>query len=208
MRLAILLLCLSSLFVEAQSLEELNDRGVQLIDEERYQEALQIFEKIVTQSPDNSFFRYNRAIANANLKNYFDALIDFQILFETVPSPNYAFQTGNMYEQLDSMQLALVFYDRAIALDQESFLYFFKRGTVQLKLMNYQAALQDFNASIELNPEYDNAWHNRGIAQYKLGRKVQGCEDWCQALLKGNKVSATHLEKNCKRYPEPCVLKK
>ncbi|MFN7601012.1 MAG: tetratricopeptide repeat protein, partial [Bacteroidota bacterium] len=99
-----------------------------------------------------------------------------------------------------------VYYGNAIRLEKENFHYFFKRGTFFLKRNSYALAIKDFDESINLNPEHHSSYHNRGIARYKVGLKELACEDWCQALLKGSPNSASHLDRNCERYPKPCLL--
>ena len=46
------------------------------------------------------------------------------------------------------------------------------------------------------------------VDNFLTGLKEKACEDWCEALLKGNTISASHLEKNCEKYPSPCLLSK
>jgi len=136
-------------------------------------------------------------------------LKDYQFLLKAVPddSENF-FQVGNIYDHLDSLNKAEMYYSKAIELEEDNFIYYFKRGTVFLKNSRWSESVNDFSRALELNPEHHNSLHNRGIAYYKAGFKEKGCEDWCQALLKGNTKSALHLEKNCERYPLPCLLTK
>lgn len=210
MRVAILItISLITSQLWAQNEEDLNNKGLDLMEEEKYKQALPIFNQLVDLDPTNTTFRYNRAVTLFNLKQYQKALLDYKELITDVPNESeYFFQTGNIYEHMDSLKQASNYYSQAIALESDYFLYYFKRGTVQLKDFQWSLAIRDFDKSIELNPEHHNSFHNRGIAYYKLGLKEKGCNDWCEALLKGNTKSATHLEKNCSSYPKPCLLDK
>jgi tetratricopeptide (TPR) repeat protein len=205
-----LLLSFLPFCTQAQDEYELNNKGVKLINEENYEAALPYFNELIDKSSDNNPLYYaNRAVILFNLKRYSEALADYEFLIKALPneSENY-FQTGNIYDQQDSLAKAAYFYTKAISVDKDQFIYYFKRGTIYLKQMQWKNSIDDFNAAIDLNPEHDNSFHNRAIAYYKAGFKEKGCEDWCQALLKGNTKSAVHLEKNCEKYPSPCLLTK
>ncbi|MBA4054743.1 MAG: hypothetical protein C0490_08535, partial [Marivirga sp.] len=114
---------------------------------------------------------------------------------------------GNAYEQLDSTKQALAFYDKAIKLTEDNFLYYFERGTIYLKQGDLAKAEADFNSSLVLNPDHDNSLHNRGIARYKSGEQKKACEDWCRAYQLGNSYSLSHLKMNCEKF-DPCKTTK
>ncbi len=210
-KLILLLACLTTgtLGLRAQSNEELNNSAIELMDRGRYKEALPFFEKLVDAEPYNTVFRYNRAVVNYNLKNYQAALNDYLILSKEVPDESeYYFQIGNLYDELNKLDKVPYYYNRAIELDKDQFLYFFKRGTYWLKQNRFDLALADLNHALELNPRHANSLHNRAIILYKIGQVEKACEDWCQAQLLGNSLSGIHMEKNCKTYPQACLLSK
>jgi tetratricopeptide (TPR) repeat protein len=193
----------------AQSDQEINDQVVSLIDEENYIEALPLAEKLLAKYPDDSVAHYNHAVICFHLKKYTEALHDYQFLCQAVPTnAEYPFQMGNVYENMDSLRKAVIYYSKAISITTEDFLYYFKRGTCYLKLAWYTEAIQDFDRSIQLNEAHHNSLHNRGIAYYKKNEKEKACDDWCQALLLGNPHSASHLDRNCKQYPSACLPSK
>ncbi|MBN8578107.1 MAG: tetratricopeptide repeat protein [Cytophagales bacterium] len=207
----LLLLTFGSFLGYSQSQEEetLNNKGLELMEKEKYGDALPYFDKLISANPEVTPYRFNRAVTLFNLKQYTRALKDYLFLekFDS-EEPEYPFQIGNIYEHLDSLKKAEHYYSKAIEIEDEYYLYYFKRGTVRLKQSQWSTAVTDFNRVLELDPEHHNTLHNRGIAYYRAGFKEKGCEDWCQALLKGNTKSAEHLQKNCKVYPKPCLLSK
>jgi tetratricopeptide (TPR) repeat protein len=196
--------------VYAQSSEDvnINNRAVELMDDEQYKEALPYLDELVTRDSLSTIYRYNRAVTLFNLKKYKQALADYEILSAAVPEESeYVFQIGNAYEHLDSAQLAIDYYTKAIELENDKFLYFFKRGTVLLHKGRFKQAENDLNESILLNPRHDNSLHNRGIARYKMGQSRKACEDWCLANELGNPYSASHIKANCSMF-DPCKLTK
>jgi serine/threonine-protein kinase len=186
----------------------INNRAVELMDEQHYKEALPYLDQLIARDSVNTIYRHNRAVTLFNLKKYNEARADYEILSTAVPEESeYVFQIGNSYEQLDSSQLAIEFYTKAIQLENDKFLYYFKRGTVLLHKGRFKEAESDFNESLLLNPRHDNSLHNRAIARYKMGQSRKACEDWCLANELGNPYSASHIKANCSMF-DPCKRKK
>jgi len=199
-----ILLISSNLF--AQTDQEINDQIVNLIDEEKYEEAFPLAENLLSKYPDDFAPHYNHAVICFHLKKYTEAIDDYHFLAKEIPTnAEYPFQIGNIYENMDSLKKATEYYSRALEITNTDFLYFFKRGTCYLKMESYDEAIADLSHAIRLNEFHDNSLHNRGIAYYKKGEKDKACEDWCQALLLGNPYSASHLDRNCKQYPAACL---
>ena len=206
---SLVILLTACLDVYSQSSDDvnINNRAVELMDNERYKDALPFLDELVTRDSINTIYRYNRAVTLFNLKKYSEALADYKILSTAVPEESeYVFQIGNAYEQLDSANLAIEFYTKAIHLENDKFLYFFKRGTLFLHKGKFKEAENDFNDSLLLNPRHDNSLHNRGIARFKMGRSRTACEDWCLAAELGNRYSASHIKANCSMF-DPCKKK-
>ena len=196
--------------VYSQSSEEvnLNNKAVALMDGDQYKEALPFLDDLVARDSVSTIYRHNRAVTLFNLKKYAQALADYEILSAAVPEESeYVFQIGNAYEQLDSSELAIDFYTKAIQLENDKFMYFFKRGTLYLHEGKFKEAEHDYNESLLLNPRHDNSLHNRGIALYKLGQTRKACVDWCQANELGNPYSASHIKTNCSMF-DPCKRKR
>lgn len=90
---------------QSQSEEELNNKGLALMEEEKYKEALPYFEKLIEVNPEATPYRYNRAVTLFNLKQYHRALLDYIFLIDfDKEEPEYLFQIGNIYEHLDSLK--------------------------------------------------------------------------------------------------------
>lgn len=193
----------------AQDTLNIQEHIRRLVAEEKYQEALPLINQLIESRPDYFLYRQDRASIYYNLKKYNAAAQDFVILCREYPeSAEFFFQAGNMFDHADSVKRAEFYYSRAIQLDRENYMYYFKRGTFYLKAKAYEKSVRDFTLALEQYPEHDNSLHNRGIAYFKLGQEDKACEDWCQAQLLGNSYSGAHLDRNCKKYPEPCLLQK
>lgn len=193
----------------AQSDYEMTNRVAELIQQEKYRKAYPLAVELLRDNPNDMAANYNHAVICFHLKKFREALADYQYLCELFPkNDSFLFQTGNLYENLDSLKMAEQYYTRALYVANRNYIYFFKRGTCYLKLGWYDQAIEDFNQALRLNDQHHNSLHNRGIAYYKKGNREKACDDWCQALLLGNPVSAIHLDRNCRTYPQECLLSK
>jgi tetratricopeptide (TPR) repeat protein len=199
-----LVLFVPGYFASAQAEIAINNQAVELMDEERYEEALVILDKLVQEYPTVTKYRENRAATYFGLKEFSKCVDDYKILLETFPEAEYAFQIANAFEHMDSFSNAIAYYSKAVELENDNYLTFFKRGTVFLKMKNFTRATEDFSQAIKLNPDHHNSFHNRGIALYQSDKQELACSDWCQAMQLGNTYSAEHLKKNCKTIPASC----
>jgi tetratricopeptide (TPR) repeat protein len=199
-------LLFSALSSFAQKEQVLNNRAVELMDEEKFEEALAILDKLVNDFPSTTSYRYNRAVTLFALEMYERSIADYKYLFADLQEAEYAFQIANAYEQMDSLSLAIPYYSQAISIEGNNYLTFFKRGTVYLKLSEFANAIEDFDRSLQLNPEHHNSLHNRGIALYHSKKPEQACTDWCEAFQLGNTFSEEHIKRNCKGVITPCKI--
>jgi tetratricopeptide (TPR) repeat protein len=200
----VVLLVISSLSAIGQLNEKKNNEAVALMEEEKYEDALLILNPLVSEFPSVTSYRYNRAVTLFHLEKYLQSILDYKELFKESPEVEYVFQIANAYEQMDSLEKAVIYYSKTIELEQDNYLNYFKRGTIYLKTTKFENAINDYNISVRLNPAHHNSLHNRGIALYHLKRTEQACEDWCNAFRLGNPYSEEHLNKNCKIIPQKC----
>ena len=113
--LAAAYLCASFVCNAQSSVNPRNEKGLELLYEEKFEEALTIFDQLVKENPQTWAFRNNRATALFHLERYSESLADYKFLANEDPSNGeYAFQAGNCYEQMDSVSQAISFYTIAI----------------------------------------------------------------------------------------------
>jgi tetratricopeptide (TPR) repeat protein len=204
-KLILLLSCLPVCGLLAQHPEDLNNKGVELMDQEKYAEALPLFDQAIAKDSVTTMFRYNRAVALSNLNRFKEATKDYHFLIRELPDePEYHFQLAHLYDKLNVPAKAILYYTKAIELDKEDYAFFFQRGVVYLKKNDLSLAVADFTSALKINPESDNSMHNRGVALFKLGKKEQACADWCKAKQLENTFSLESFQKNCQKIVTPC----
>ena len=179
LRLFLIFITLSgSIYGQSKEDVALNNEAVWLMDSGKYDDALVRLDKLKASDENNHIYRYNRAVTLFNLKQYKAAIDEYKYLHQLLPEQSeYLFQIGNAYEQIDSIEKAIEYYNRAISVDADHFIYFFKRGTLMLKRENLSEAIRDFTLALDVNPNHHNSFHNRAIAMFKSGNKTTACED-------------------------------
>lgn len=108
---------------------------------------------------------------------------------------------------LGKRELALVNYDRALALQPDHADALSNRGSVLLALNRYDDSLKSYDRAIDARPVFPEAFSNRGIALEKAGRLDEALASYDRALvLRPDFVEALYnrgnVLKTLKRYDE------
>jgi tetratricopeptide (TPR) repeat protein len=83
-----------------------------------YEEAKQLFEKIIKLSPDNYRAFYNLGIACFNSNQFDIAIINFEKALKIKPDYKYClYNLGLIYEKMEKYEDALKFYEKALEID-------------------------------------------------------------------------------------------
>ena len=141
-----------------------NNRGLAFAKEEKFDLALNDFNKSIELSPNYVPAYYNRGIIFAKEKKYDKAIIDFNkaMDFESNDAKSYT-NRGVIFMSKNKYDKALNDFNKAIELNPSYAPAYFNRGFVFAKQEQYNKALNDFNKAIEINPTYSDAYNKRGV---------------------------------------------
>ena len=141
------------------------ERGTKLLQSGKYQESIAAFDVAIKASPNNPKFAVaynNRALAQAKLHNYQDALKDYSMAIYLDPKYGGAYcNRGNLYDDHNKFQMAKSDYDIAIALNPKDSAAYNNRALVYARIGQDQNALADFSKSISLVPNDPGTYINR-----------------------------------------------
>ncbi|MGV8058952.1 MAG: tetratricopeptide repeat protein [Smithellaceae bacterium] len=111
----------------------------------------------------------NRGIALSELKQYQEAILDFEKVRAIDPTMHEAtFQTGNCYIELQEYNLAKRCFMLSLISNPRSPLYRYKFGIACSRLKDYNTAIESFYRAIKLGDEIPNVYYERGMAFYEL----------------------------------------
>ncbi len=124
-----------------------------------------------------------RGWAYSSLKNYQQAIADFERALEL--DPNYAWAYGSRgwaYYWFKDYQRAFADFNRSLELDPNDAFAYYRRGWAYDALKNYQQAIADFNHAVELDPNFTYAYRGRGWVYHNLKEYQQAIVDFNRAL--------------------------
>jgi tetratricopeptide (TPR) repeat protein len=157
------------------------------------EKAISIFNSAISAYPKNPYFYYLRGYSKQNLKEYLDAISDFQNYLEIHQNHyNALFRIALSHQHLNNFQKALEFYKRSIKYFKEfkttietlaeevnkseniNDNYFNipkekiygNMANVKMSLKDWEGALNDCENAISINSDYPQPYFLRGIYFY------------------------------------------
>ena len=163
-----------------------------------YQGALEDFDQLIKEEPNNGYAYYSRASALLELNKPQEALDDANRAIELDPSIPEAYETRGVAKLMRGDQEgALLDFNSAIELDENFVSAYSNRGALKSDLGNYEGALIDLNKAIEIDPNNVRAYQNRAITHDRNGNIPDSCKDLKKGSSLGNE-SATRILENAK----------
>lgn len=172
------------------------NRGLLALKTGDAQEAIKSFNRCLELSDYVKAYS-GRAGAYYQLHDFSKAIEDAEHAVEM--DPNYAksfFILGNCYNDLNQMDKALEYYNKAIALQGQEADFYFKRAIVYGKKQDFQTCLSDLEVCTNLNPLYYEAYYWKGVAKVNLGKNA--CEDFMISARQNFKPAITAYTTYCR----------
>lgn len=142
-----------------------------------------------------------RGVVYTMIKNYADAVADFDKAIELNPDFTVAFM-GRAYARSQeavapsaaddeaapsdmlrsrALQLAMADYDKALKLDPGLVYAWFNKGLIYYSQGDYTSAMQCFGEALTIDPEFGQAYFNRGLCYLNAGNRQQAFSDLSKA---------------------------
>lgn len=180
--LLFLVFCLTFCALHAQSLRDQLNEGVRLSGEGKYNEAIEIFSKVLQKQPNSATVLTRRAIAYFNIGNYNGASIDLAKA-TSINAENHVawYFLGRIDIDRKSYQSAINSLDKAISFNSNSSEYYLQRGISKYQLEQFDDARQDFDQAVRLGGSYwELIW--LGNAQLMIGDYANSNSTYQKAL--------------------------
>ncbi|MEG4984459.1 tetratricopeptide repeat protein [Microcoleus sp. BR0-C5] len=159
------------------------EKGQCLQNLERYDEALESFERAIELDPNDLSALVLRGYVLYNLKRYDDALASFDRAIELEANYQSIWALRSyVLDNLKRYEEALVSFDRAIELGANYQEIWLIRGNVLNKLKRYEEALASYDRALELDPNDKLAWYLRADVLNNLERYEEALESYDRAL--------------------------
>lgn len=175
--LAVLFACSTTSFAQQddkafQEAKKYYEQAMDKIDEEKYEEAILLFDKSIEAKSDEFIAWYNRGILKGKLGLYEESLPDFEETVKLVPNYKKGYlNRGTTKKHLYDYEGALLDYNYAIELDPNYPEAFYNRGLLFEVMNKRDSACADFHKAKEL-----------GIKQAE--KKIEKCNDKTNSTIR------------------------
>ncbi|NMM50466.1 tetratricopeptide repeat protein [Marinigracilibium pacificum] len=156
-------------------------KGIQLCKEEKYEEAIGLFNNLLIETPENTNVLYNRAKAYSRTGKFKQAVSDFDKIVELTNSPSMISERALAHFLNQNTEAAMKDLDLAAELDPENPYRYSSRAFIKDRLGDLEGAIKDYNKAIELDPDDAISYNNKGLVEEKLGRKEAAKKSFTKA---------------------------
>jgi tetratricopeptide (TPR) repeat protein len=159
------------------------ERGSELKDRKRFDEALASFDRAIALQPDYAEAYNSRGIVLAIQNRFDDAIAGFDSAIAL--KPDYAEAHNNrgiVLHDLARLDDALASFDKAIALQPDNASAYNNRGVALQDTKRHDDALASYDTAIALKPDYAAAYYNRGSVLQDLQRFDDALADFDKAI--------------------------
>lgn len=170
------------------------DAAMKALEEQRYPEALQLYEARLVTSPDDVQALEGKSKALMGLKRLPPALEAIEKALRLAPdNAEVLAQRGSVLSRLGRPKEALIDFDRALVNAPNTAHIHVSRGYVLAELGRFKEASEAHTIGLRLNPEATLAYAGRAYARAQLGEVLEAFTDVKEALQRQpNLVPAIH----------------
>lgn len=163
--------------------EELFVAGYSLMNLNRNQEALEVFDRALKIDPNDFASWYNKGKLFRELKRPVEALYAYDQVLGIFPKLGRALLgKGNTLGDLKRFEESIDFFDQAILIDPNDVVAWYNKANSLEKLKRYDETIQALDHALTLNPSYADAWNNKGSALQNLKRYEEAILAFDQTL--------------------------
>jgi tetratricopeptide (TPR) repeat protein len=159
------------------------DKGNQLYDAKKYDEAIAEYQKILELYPDIYLINENIANCYFNKGDYQKAIEFYQKVLDKEPeNANALLGIGNSYSQTDPSK-AIEYYNKIDLEEIQDPVVLYNMATFYYNEKDYQKALQLYEASVKIKADFTDSLYQIGVTYIALGdypKALQAFETFLQ----------------------------
>src|SRR3989338_1059102 len=130
----------------SDDLDELNQKGNDLLDLERYDEAISYYDQVLEIDPDDVVALTNKGLALRNLERYEEAISYYDRVLEIDPNDALVLNNkGVALNDLERYREAIPYLDRALTIEQEDVDALDEKGYALASLGSHKEALEYYD---------------------------------------------------------------
>ena len=149
------------------------DRCSWLFGSERYEEAVQCFDKVLQIDPEFEDAWYQEGLVFSTIGAPGEAVKYFDKALEINPDNEDAlYNEGLALFRLKKYSEAMEYFDKVLELDPNNEKAWFSEGTTLFFLNRYEESIECFDKVLELDPNNEKAWYAKGAVLEHTGSHV------------------------------------
>jgi tetratricopeptide (TPR) repeat protein len=157
----------------------LEEYGACLIDLQRPDDALPVFEQILTLLPNDSHARYNLAVVQLTAQHSADAINTLQpLLDQSAPDPDVLDLASAAYEETGDTPRAVTLLRQAIVAKPQRVKYYVDFAALSFKHESFQVGVEMIDAGLTQSPKAAPLYIARGILYIQMGQFDKGQYDF------------------------------
>ena len=166
-----------------------------LLDDESYEEAISIYDRVIQKYPNHADAYYNKGRALRIVKRYSDAIQSYSISIKLQPNFYLVYNNrGLIFHEMKDYQNALADYEASLLVNPTFIEAYYNRGITLHDLKRYEEALESYSRALELKPDYPDAHYNLGVLNLTIKNFAIGWDFYEKRFLTKN-WQAKSLEK-------------
>ncbi len=166
-------------------------RGVQLLNEEKFEEAIEAFTEAIQKDETNADCYFYRGYCYYKVKSFFKALSDFRraVRIGGERQGEFVFWRGVVREEIGDFAGAIADYTEALRLDPKKPSPLVRRGVLFCRRRLIKEAIRDLTVAIAAVEEEDRSWCYlwRGRAFLTIGDREKARSDFEHAYRTATK---------------------
>ena len=175
--------------------------GIALRNQQRFEEALAMYDKALRRKPDHLEAHLNRGLTLLALRRPHDAITAFGAALELKSDFPAALKfRGDTFHHLRRWAEAVADYDRLLAITPGDASALNNRGLALLELKRFDEALESFDFALVFVPDHPEIVNGRGCVLKAMGRLDEALECFTRATAKSDDVEALSSLRTSSRY--------
>jgi Flp pilus assembly protein TadD len=172
---------LEAIRIDPQDLKLKTILGTLYYKNAKYQEAIEIFQKVVEKADPNSKEYADAMISMAFSYDFLgeseEARKTYLAALDKVPNnKDLIFNLGRLNFMQKSYEDAIKNFQKVLEIDPEDFESYLNIGNAYLQLEKFEDAIPFYQKAVELKPDNANAWNNLAVAYVRMGNTEKGKE--------------------------------
>lgn len=151
---------------DPQALSKSYNRGVSLMNQGEYLEAVPVFDRVLLANPEQTDAASNKAICLFMAEDYPACIVSLNELIEKEINADLCYLRGLAYYQSGEMDKAEVDFSRCLGIDANMSEAYYARSLVRQATGDPRSAVRDLIAYTEFDSAYAPAWYDLAYLYY------------------------------------------